>query len=356
MYNKKSMFLFVCLLLIFSVLLSSCGDGSRAVLTINENTQINSEIFTYFLNEAYYGSDGYTESECIDYATSECLKYIAVNTQFAKTGRKLSVDEKASISAETNALWQHYGDYLKEIGVSKDTFFKIKQYDVCREKLRFSLYDTNGTSPVNEDYIKQYFTSSYVGIKYFYCHLYSVKTEREISAMSPEEKQQYDATRKIAEDRYNFISSVANYVNSGVYSMNEAFMAVTGEVSADINVNADVVGKDSSSFSEEFKQAVFKQAVGSAFIITDAAKSYVYFIERVDLLSDEYNFYEQYRDDCLKAVSENYFIQEINSWVQSYNAVRHLSAAEKCLGKIKKTDRSKYVGGDGYKFKSFNLD
>lgn len=352
----KRLFALMTAIILCLVSLTSCSSGgSKSVITINETTEINAEIFTYFLNEVYYGSGELTESECIEQATSECLKYAAVNTQFEKTGRTLSLDEKAEISNEVNALWRYYGEYLNEIGVSKDTYFKIKQYEVCKENLRFSLYDADGTSPINEDYIKQYFTTNYVGIKYFYQELYDVATESEIAAMSADEKQAYEANKRTAEERYNAISSIANYVNSGVYTMDEAFMAVTGEVSADISVSATVVGKDDSSFSAEFIEAVFKQAVGSAFIITNSDKSYVYFIERVDLLDKEYDFYSQYRDSCLTDVSESYFINEINSWVQSYSAVRHLSAAKKCLKNIQNIDRSKYIGTDGYKFNSFQI-
>lgn len=352
----KRLIAFLTALILCIVSLPSCSvGGSESVITINNETEIDAEIFTYFLNEAYYGSDSLTDSECIELATSECLKYTAVNTQFAKTGRTLSLDEKAEISNEVNALWRIYGDYLSATGVSKDTYFKIKQYEVCKENLRFSLYDTNGTNPINEDYIKQYFTTNYVGIKYFYQELYDVADESELAAMTDSEKQAYEASINAAKERYDSISSIANYVNSGVYTMDEAFMAVTGEVSADISVSATVVSKEDSSFSAEFIDAVFKQSTGSAFIITNADKSYLYFIERVDLLDQKYDFYSQYRDICLTSVSENYFINEINSWVQSYSAVRHLTAANRCLKKIQNVDRSKYIGTDGYVFNSFQI-
>lgn len=333
--------------------LSSCSGGSKSVLTVNDTTDVDAEIFTYFLNEAYYSSNGYTQDECISIATSESLKYIAVNTRFAQTVGSLTLDEKADLSQEVNALWRIYGDYLTEIGVSKDAFFKIKQYEYCKENLRFSLYDTDGTQPINEAYIQQYFTTYYVGIKYFYQELYTVKSESEINSMSDYDRQVYQAAKQSALERYEYISSLANYVNSSVYTMNEAFMAATGEIYADVSVSATVIDKQSSSFSAEFIDAVTKQSVGSAFIITNTDKSSIYLIERIDLLDSKYGFYEQYRDECLKAVSESYFNNEINSWVQSYSAVRHLSVAKRCLSKIKKVDRSKYVGTDGYVFSSF---
>lgn len=351
---KKTVAVLLLLALLLGLLPSCAGGQPKSVLTINETTDIDSEIFTYFLHDIYYSHSEYSDTQRIEYATSESLKYAAVNTRFAQLGEKLTPTEKAAVSSETNALWRLYGKYLTEIGVSKDTFFKIKQYEAYREKLRFALYDTDGSKPIPENYIKQYFTSNYVGIKYFYEELYTPVSESTLSAMSESDKAAYEATKKTAEERYQTISGIANYVNSGVYTIDEAFMAITGEVSADISVSATVVGKTDSSFSPEFIEAVFKQSVGSAFIITNSDKSYLYFIERVDLLDPEYSFYQEYRKTCLAAVSESYFTSEINSWVQSYSAVRHLDAAKACLKNIKSVDRSQYVGTDQYVFKSLS--
>lgn len=350
---KKLLSLLIVLSITLCCLTSCNLSGKKTVIEINETTLIDTEIFSYFLNELYYEHEGISDAECIDRATSECLEYVAVNTHFAKNGGTLSAKEKADVSNETNALWRIYGDYYQAIGVSKETFFKIRQYDCIKENIRLALYDKDGTMPLNEEYIKQYFTANYVGIKYFYEELYKVLTPEQYNALTDYEKGVYDSQKKSAEDRYRYISEIANYVNSSVYTMDEAFMAVTGEVSADISVSAAVVSKTGSSFSEEFVKAVFNQAVGSAFIITNSDKSHVYFIERVDLLDDKYGFYEEYRAECLKKVSESFLINEINSWITSYKAVRHLSKAERCLKVIKNVDRSKYAGTENYQFQSF---
>ncbi len=349
---------YLAFILIFAMLfsVSACSADGKAVIQINENTNIDTSIFSYFLNDVYYAYSDKSDSEYIDLATSECLEYVAVNTKFAQMGEKLTPREKADISNLTNSLWRVYGDYYEEIGVTKDTFFKIKQYEKCKELIRFSIYDSDGTNPINEEYIKQYFTSDNVGIKYFYQELYTPVSAEVYEKMSAYDKSVYDAEKKNAEERYSYISEVANYVNSSVYTMDEAFMAVTGEVSADISVSAAVVGREGSTFSAEFVDAVFRQAVGSAFIITNAEKSYVYFIERIDLLDSRYGLYEEHRDECLVAVTESFLINEINSWISSYKAVRQLSAAEKCLKTIKNVDRSKYAGAEGYQFNSFLPD
>ena len=350
---KKIISFFVVVTLLCSLLCSCTVTGNNSVITINKNTKIDKGVFSYFLNEAYYSADEMTENACIEIATKDTIEYVAVNTQFKNLGRKLSANDKAALSRETNALWRMYGDYYTEIGVSKDTFFKIKQYEFCRKDLCFALYDTNGTSPLNEEYIKQYFTTNYVGIKYFYEELYTVLSEEQYAVLSPTDKAVYDAEKKTAAERYNNNSEIANYVNSGVYNMDEAFMAVTGQVSADVSVSAAVVGRNDSSFSKEFIDVIFKQPVGSAFIITNADRSYMYFVERVDILDEKYGFYEEYRDRCLMAVSDTFFVNEINKWTQSYHAVRHLNVAKQCFRKIKNVDRSKYVGTESFIFSNF---
>ncbi len=350
---KKIISLFIVCALLCTSLCSCSFIGNSEVITINNNTVIDKEIFTYFLNEAYYSAEGMNQSACIDLATSDCLEYVAVNTQFRNRGRTLSANEKADVSRETNALWRMWGSYLTQIGVSKEAFFKIKQYEYFRKELCFALYDTDGENPMNEEYIRQYFTTNYVGIKYFYEELYTVLTPEEYNALDATDRAAYDTAKSDALKRYNANSQIANYVNSNVYTMDEAFMAVTGQVSADISATTAVVGRNDSAFTPEFIDAVFRQPTGSAFIITNADKSYMYFIERVDLLDSKYDFYSQYRDTCLMAVSESFFVGEINSWIQSCQAVRHMTEAKQCYNSIKNADRSGYAGTENYIFSTF---
>lgn len=335
---------------------SSCQADEGAVITVENSADIPLGIFTYFLNTAYYG-DNAGDSGSVEEATSLCLEYVAVNTKFRELGEKLTEDEKAAVSKETNALWRMYGDYLTEIGVKKEDFFKIKQYERFKEKLRFRLYDKNGEKPVDEEYIKKYFTGNFIGVKYFYEELYTPASESAYNSMTDLEKRNYDARKSAALKRYDYISEVANYVNSGVYSMDEAFMAVTGEVSADISVQATVVSKKGGAdFTPEYVEKMMRQAPGSAFMITNSEKSSVYLIERVDLLDSKYDFYEEYRDECLRAVTENLFVSDVNGWIESYSATRRLPLADKALETIKSVDRSAYAGTEQYAFKPFTLN
>lgn len=344
---KRVFCVLTALLLCFAVF-SACSADKKNVLTVNESASVDRDVFSYFLNAAYYSGQNYSDDNCIEIATGESMKYLAVNTAFSESGKTLSPDEKAAVSKETNALWRIYGRYLREIGVSKDAFFKIKQYEYFREKLRLSLYDKDGSNPIAENIIKQYFTTNYVGIKYFYEELYTPVSDEKLQTMTANDKAAYEASKANAESRYKYISTIANYVNSGVYTIDDAFMAVTGEVSADISVSATVVGKNDASFSDEFIEAVFKQSEGSAFIITNLDRSCIYFIERVNLLDSQYDFYDTYRSRCLSAVSESLFVREINTWVQSYNTVRHMDIAKDCLSKIKKVNRNPYLNNEKY--------
>ena len=71
---KKIISVFAVVALLCS-LLCGCSVGNAGVITINKNTKIDKEVFTYFLNEAYYSSDGMTESTCIETATTKTIEY-----------------------------------------------------------------------------------------------------------------------------------------------------------------------------------------------------------------------------------------------------------------------------------------
>jgi|GEM_PF-2938643 hypothetical protein len=338
--------------------LTGCSRSQKeekSVLTVNNQTEIPSGIFTYFLNMEYYSNTGLSDSDYIDRATNDSLKYLAVNSKAAEKNMTLSQSEKYKVSAETNALWRYYGKYLENIGVTKDDYFKIRQYETMREKIRFALFDKGGSEAINENYVKEYFKENYCAVKYFYRELYDLSTQAQIDNMTDEAKKAYEQRKKDAEKQYKSISNLATYVNSGIYTVDEAYMAVTGNVDKGVKVNTTIISKNDADFPAELVAAVFKQAQGSAFIITNSEKSYIYFIYKIGLFDEGNSYYDKYRKECLIGVSENYLENDISSWTKSFDAVRHTNVCSDCLNNVKGVDRSLFVGTDRYTFSPIEI-
>ncbi len=343
----------VCCLAVLIAGLAGCGGAKapEAALRVNEAADVDTELFTYFLSMQYYGGEAVGDAEKVEAATADCLAYLAVNTRFVGMGLALSQEDKAEVSLETDSLWRLYGGYLSALGVSKQTYFKVRQYLRMRENLEYALYDKDGVSPISDSYLREYFLQNYVGIKYFYEELYPEYTEQQLAALSDGQLKSLNERMNYAAERYQYISDLATYVNSGIYTIDQAYMAVTENVSENVSVETTVVSRSDTNFTREFITAVFKQASGSAFLVTNNSKSYVYFVQRVDLFSEGTDLFDAYRDQCLQAVADAYLTQDVADWVSSYKAVRYASATDQCLDRVKRVDRAAYIGTDAYEFK-----
>ena len=322
--------------------LTACGSQPGAALTVNDSADIGSGIFSYFLNNELYSGAGAYDSDAISASTLDCLAYITVNSECASLGIRLGGTEKAECSLETNALWRLYSDYLTQIGVSKEDFFRIKQYEYLKEALRFALYDRGGYREIPDNDLKAYFNANYAGIKYYYESLYTVLSEDTLASMTQTQRADYAASAAAANERYDTFTKMATLVNSGQFTIDEAYMAATGDVNEGVSVNTTVVGADSTNFSAEFIDAVFSQYEGTTFIVTNADRSYIYFVERVGLFDEGDGLFDQYREECLINYSESFLTNEINTRSAGFKAVRHTDTVDACLERVKSVDRNKY--------------
>ena len=157
----------LCVLLAISVLFvfSSCSEEAEAdPLTVN-GTPIDGEIFRYYLDEALGDPTVFDKGEAVQYATEQCIRYVAVNSAFEARGLTLSAGSVAEVSERGNALWRYFGEHYEKVGVSKQTFMKIRTSLAYTEALRTMLFDEGGISPLPDDTLKEYFSEEYVAFK-----------------------------------------------------------------------------------------------------------------------------------------------------------------------------------------------
>ena len=118
----------IALLLAFAAVLfafSACSNGEapQYPLTVN-GTPLEEEIFRYYLDIAFADASLSGKEARVNYATEQCIRYVAVNSAFAVRALALSPAEKAKTAERANALWNAFGAHYKNIGVSKQTFMK----------------------------------------------------------------------------------------------------------------------------------------------------------------------------------------------------------------------------------------
>lgn len=321
-------FTVILLAIITALSFSACSSRrDDTVITINDGAAtVSSDVFSYYLKTSMTDNKDMTDSEYLDIATNECIKYVAVNTKFKQLNMTLTPAQKADISKQTNTLWRQYGGYYSALGITKETFYKIKTAEEYREAVRFRLFDTGGETPVSEDSIKSVFNSEYCGFRFVCDYLYNTDENGENIKKSQSE----------IDEIYNNYLSAASEINNSGANLEEAYARfASDEAYNSLSLDTVLIGRDSGfpdGFFDTVQNAEYNKAV---VIITD---DYLYLLIREDILSADYDFYTQYRDKCLVEATENPLSDAVAEWAKEYNAVRQINTAKKCLKKVLKTD------------------
>ena len=323
---KKIIAFLSAVLLCFSF--SSCGEVTEYPLSVN-GTPINAEIFTYYLDRAYSdGEAGGTRADRVTYATNMCIRYVALNSTFMQKGLSLSPADSVKCSNEANALWEMYHGYYESLGVSKETFVKIRLNEAYRETLRLSLYGEDGSSPVPDSELKAYFDENYVAVKLIRGYLFTT------DVYGNEKEYTEDELKRIRE-RYDL---ACEQINRGTaIDLMYSVVAGSGEQEVSEALKTEVVSDGSAYYPKGFYDSVRTVEKGKAAVFE--FDSYIYLVSRVDALSDD-SLFEDYRSECLKAVSEKPLSDEIDLMCNAYTSVRNTTLVEKCCEKTDKVIRN----------------
>ena len=155
------------LLALAAVLLCSCGKEQERVvypLTVN-GTSLDGEIFTYFLDKAVNTLPEGTQEERVNHAVQLCIHYVAVNSTYSGAGLSLTAAEKKEADEETNVQWNLYGPYYSAIGISRQTFSKLRRSELYLEKLRQAYFGEGGSDEIPADQLRAYLDTRYVAFR-----------------------------------------------------------------------------------------------------------------------------------------------------------------------------------------------
>lgn len=162
----------IALLLTAVILLcfAGCSQSKKTVLIIS-GAEIDSEIFTYYLDKVVsrpgdYGLlDNPEKEEVKNAAIEQCKEYVASNTEFRNRGLSLSVSDKVGISETVNNLWIRFENHYDEIGVSKQTLTKVYTSQAYSDAIFNSEYDRGTENAASEAVIQDYFYENYVSFR-----------------------------------------------------------------------------------------------------------------------------------------------------------------------------------------------
>ena len=280
-------------ILTLTLVLTSCSGPAKVKVN---GVKIDNEIYTYFENTLPTDKDGEVSEEAIKNAIS---RYVAINSEFKNRGLSIDSEVKGALSATVNNLWHLYGSYYNEIGVSKQTIYKIelsKEYEAAL----LADYCKN----VSDNDIKAYFKENYIAIRFVTGYLFNVDDTGTSVAMTDEQKKSVIAS-------YN---SVVALINEGTL-IEEAVVSL-GE---DTEVHNTLINAFSDgTFPQGFWSEVKKLEVGKTATIT--LDDYVFLVQRIDVFDKTYGYYENNRTACLEAMKGDEFSEVVDSWAKNYIA------------------------------------
>lgn len=296
----------ISVILILSALLSFCSCGKYAAVTVN-GVKIDKGVYTYFLDCAKSENPDMSEKELENTADAMLSRYVAVNSQFNNDKLSLSVDEKTELSEDVNVCWQYFGKYYEGIGVSKQDYYLVKTSEFYRERLMENYYSQDGTTPVSEEALQDYFNKNFVAFRAVTGFLTTVDENNSTVSLPTAERE------KITKQ----FNTMASDINEGKASIETAASYAENTIITNETV---VIGRNSTDYPEGFFENAVKLQNDKAgsFVIGD----YIFTVHRSDISSDELNLFNEYRDDCLRALKGEEFDLIVESWSESYKVER----------------------------------
>lgn len=292
---KKFISLILVAVMVFG--LASCTASKVKV----NGTKIDNEIYAYFEAHAEKNEDGKVNEETI---LKDISRYVAINSEFNNRGLVLDSSVKSEVSTHVNDLWHLYGSYYEENGISKQTIYKIELSNAYENALLADYYGENGEKPVTEEEIKKYFGENYAAIRFVTGYLFNVDDNGATTPMTDAEKTKLT----------NSFKSVAEMITDGT-SIEEA----VGSLGENTEVrNAVINAFSDGTFPEGFWNSAKNIEKNKTEVVT--VGDYIFLVNRVDVFSEEYGYYSQYRTDCLKKMKGEEFSAVIDTWAENYKA------------------------------------
>ncbi len=278
----------LAMLLASSVLLlfGACSAKNEYALKI-EGAEIGSEVFAYYLDKAVAAPERYglkknaSASELKKAAVNECKRYIAINTDFKKSGKPLTSAQKVEISESVNDIWLRYENHYNKIGVSKQTLNKIITAEKYEEAVFTSLYDKGTGNAVAEKKLQDYFYTNYVSFRTVCVYFTSANGE----PLSQLEKNEMLAV----------FDSLAAEKASTPEAFTQGFLDEGYSASDTV-----ILKKNSDGYPEGFFDAVYKQADATVQIIV--YDDCVFAVYKENLRDKGESVFAAYRSVCINDI------------------------------------------------------
>lgn len=327
---KKMVCVLLCLLLSGTFLSCNQNDSVMTLGTI----QISQSMYTYWLSVAAKDWKQISEeehtAETEDYQTwiterafDYCLTYAAVLDQFNQMGLVLDISQKNAVSENIGLNWSYYSGFFKEIGVKKTDYAKVFEFNEYQDSIFQALYQGDGETAVSEEEIKSFFSENYILFRSIVG--YRTDVDENGNSVSLSEAQ-------LAEQTAAFYGMAAK-VNDGVMSFDQAnyqYMedptltdeeAAAKELTNAQMLTGNIIHKTNTSYPDGFFSQVQQLEYNTANV--SEFDAYIYLVQRLNELEEDTDYYETYREQCLRDMRQEDFNQRCEEWKTALSVVKN---------------------------------
>ncbi len=298
---KKFTALLLAVVLIFS--LAACGNSKKTALVIS-GTEIDSEIFTYYLDKVmnrpieYNLAENPMKAELKRAAIVQCKKYLAANTSFRDMGLSLTSSEKVEIAQTVNDYWVRFENHYNSIGVSKQTLTKILTAKAYEDAVFAAQYDKGIANAAEEKILQNYFYENYISFRNVCAYFTSADGSTPLTQL--EKNRLIGSINLLAESAGTDIEKFGETVQAAGYSLSDSVL----------------LKKGAEGYPLGFFEKVASQKAGTVQVIT--YDECIFIVRKEDLREKGESVYVNYRSVCINDLYADKAEAQTEEYISSF--------------------------------------
>lgn len=313
---KKFTALLLAVLLIFS--LAACGNSKKTALVIS-GTEIDSEIFTYYLDKVmgrpieYDLPENPKKAELKEAAIDQCKKYLAANTAFRDMELSLTSSEKVEIAQTVNDYWLRFENHYNSIGISKQTLTKILTAKAYEDAVFAAKYDKGTANAGEEAILQNYFYDNYISFRNVCAYFTSADGSTPLTQL--EKNKLVESINLLAENAGTDIEKFGEAVQTAGYSLSDSVL----------------LKKGAEGYPTGFFEKVAAQKDGTVQVIT--YDECIFIVWKENLREKGESVYANYRSVCINDIYAGKAETETDEYISSFT-VEEKSIVDKIIKKL----------------------
>lgn len=213
--------------------------------------------------------------------------------EFSEQGLSLSDDDNAAIDSQLASEYTDYEDYMKDFGISKDSYRAYLEGKKINELLKDHYYGENGTEKTTDDQIKQYIADH--GASYKYVSI--PKTDS--STGDPYKGDQLDSLKSTVEGYLNEINNDGKSIDD----INKEYQVANGTAEDQVTeLTASFALDSDTTLDDQLKSSIFSAQAGGPAVMGENDDEF-FIVQRFDANTQE--IFDANRDQAKQQLEDD---------------------------------------------------